>query len=575
MTAIAAPLPAALRLPGGLVPALAALTAAWALWILPAALAAEARLALIVTALAVIGWAGTRLPEALVALAAAAALVLAGVVPEARLYAMLGSELVWLLLAAFLIAAVLKDSGLVLRLMAPLLRGRPRVVALIGALTAGIALTALVLPSTSGRAALLLPLCVALIAVLPDARLARAVAILFPTVILLSAGGSLVGAGAHLVAVEAIAVASGPRLDYLGWLMLGAPLALLASALGAALVLVLFVPRALWSARIAPLPEPGPMSREQKRIAGVLVALVGLWVTEPLHGIGMAMVAILGALALLSPAFGRRRTKDVFRAVDVELILFMAAAALMAQALIDTGADRWLVGAALAAIPAPLAGHGAVIAVALSAIAVASHLVITSRSARAAVLIPAVALPAAGFGHDPALMVMVVVMGTGFCQTLMASAKPVAIFAAAEGGGFAQRDLFRLALPLGPLMAALVAAFAIWVWPAQLAALRGPAPEVLRPVAAVALAPVAGLRLAGREAVVWTASASPGERPKARPEARPEVQPESQPGAAAAPRRAEAPQPRAERKAKPLRGLAAALRRDLRQAGRDLGKLFR
>jgi hypothetical protein len=79
---------------------------------------------------------------------------------------------------------------------------------------------------------------------------------------------------------------------------------------------------------------------------------------------------------------------------------------------------------------------------------------------------------AAAVGHDPAVLVMVAVMGTGFCQTLMASAKPVAIFGQAEGAGFAPADLLRLALPLAPVTAVLVTLFALAVWPRQLAALQ-------------------------------------------------------------------------------------------------------
>ncbi len=196
-----------------------------AVWTLPADLASDARIALIVTALALIGWVGTRLPESLVALAAAMALVVSGAVQEERLYAALGSDLVWLLLAAFIIAAVLKEAGLAERMVAPLTASRPRFGAFAFALAGAVALTAFVLPSTSGRAALLLPVFLALVSLLPDARLGRALSLLFPTVILLSAGGSLIRAGAHLVAVEAIAATGGPRLGYLDWLMLGAPLA--------------------------------------------------------------------------------------------------------------------------------------------------------------------------------------------------------------------------------------------------------------------------------------------------------------------------------------------------------------
>ncbi len=485
-----------------ILPAVLAIVAAWSLWTMPVGLNSDGRIVLIVTALAIIGWVGTRLPESVVALTAALALVLAGAVPEDRLYATLGSGLVWLLLAAFIIAAVLKDSGLTDRMVAPLTAGRPRFVMFLGALTGMIALTAFALPSTSGRAALLLPVFLALIPALPDARLRLALALLFPTVILLSAGGSLIGAGAHLIAVEAIAGTTGLQIGFVDWIALGAPLAALASLAGAGLILVLFVPRSLWSARVEAVRPTGPRTVQQSRIALVIAALVTLWMTEALHGLGMAIVAVIGAVLLLTKPFTAKKPKEMFRAVDVELILYMAATMLIARAMIDTGADKWLAGQAIAVMPDQLAKHGATVAVMLSIVAVLTHLFITSRSARAAVLIPAVALPLSGLGHDPALLVLVAVMGTGFCQTLMASAKPVAIYGQREEAGFTAVDLLRLAVPLAPIKVLLLVGFAVAVWPHQLAGLRGAAPAA-EAVAVVTLSP------AMRTAIASTPVAQP------------------------------------------------------------------
>jgi solute carrier family 13 (sodium-dependent dicarboxylate transporter), member 2/3/5 len=450
-------------------PGLAAVAATWGLMTLPETLAMDGRIALAVTALALIGWVGTRLPESVVALCAALILVLTGAMPEAKLYAALGSDLVWLLLAAFLIAAVVKDSGLTDRMVAPLTAGRPRFAMLMAGTAALTAVTAFILPSTSGRAALLLPVFLALLPLLPDARLGRALALMFPTVILLSAGGSLIGAGAHLVAVEAIAATGGPKLGYLDWLLLGAPLAALASAAGLVLILILFVPRDMWMARVRAADGTGAMNVRQRRIILVLLGLVGLWLTEALHGLGMALVAVVGAVILLTPPFTAKKTKELFRGVDMELILYMAATMMIAQSMTSTGADRWLAGQALTVLPEAVMRNGAAVAALLTIVAVTAHLAIASRSARAAVLIPAVALPLAGMGHDATLMVLIAVMGTGFCQTLMSSAKPVAIYGTRDEAGFTQADLFRLALPLGVAKAGLLILFAMVVWPAQLA----------------------------------------------------------------------------------------------------------
>jgi di/tricarboxylate transporter len=575
--AAAAPLGQPRTLTVTLPPPRAALAAALAvalplaLWTLPEGLAPEGRKALAILALAMVGWTMTRLPEAFVAIAAAVALVLTGATPERALYATLGDELVWLLLAAFVIAAVVKESGLAERALAPFLARRPRFVTLVAGLTVAIAATAFVLPSTSGRAALLLPVFAAVAAALPDPRLVRPLALLFPSVILLSAGGSLIGAGAHLVAVEAIRGATGLSLGYLDWSLLGLPLALAACAAAALLILALFTPRALLGARIGRTAAAAP-GRRHGRMAGALAALVALWATEPWHGLGAGLVALLGALALLTPAFTDRKTKDVFRAVDVELLVYMAATMLIARAVAGGGADRWLAGGALAALPAELLAHPAFMAAALAALSVAAHLAVVSRSARAAVLIPAVALPAADLGHDAAVTVLIAVMGTGFCQTLTASAKPVAVFAGADARGFSPADLLRLALALAPLKAALVAGFALMVWPAQLGDMRGGAAIALAPAAAPAQ-PAA--------AVPADAAPAPDASPSATPLAEAAPVPKPRPARlAAAPGRepGSAQPPRARRPDGPPRSLAEQVSRDLDGLSdglrRDLGRLF-
>ena len=55
----------------------------------------------------------------------------------------------------------------------------------------------------------------------------------------------------------------------------------------------------------------------------------------------------------------------------------------------------------------------------------------------------------------------------GFCHTLPASAKPVALFAEPPDGvpTFVPGDLLRLSAVLAPLSAALVLLFALAVWP--------------------------------------------------------------------------------------------------------------
>ncbi|MCV3271306.1 SLC13 family permease [Roseobacter sinensis] len=485
-----------------------AATAALLLWSAPDALAPAGRMALTITVLAILGWTMTRVPDSLVAISAALGLVLTGTVPEPKLFAALGRELVWLLVSAFVIASILKSSGLMEHLVGRALVPFRSFAAMAYALTCLIASTAFFIPSTSGRAALLLPVFLAVSSQVPDPRLVRPLALLFPTVILLSAGSSLLGAGAHLIAVDAIAAAGGPKIGYLEWILLGLPVSLVSCLLATALILRLFTPAELCHTPLTLAPPTDPLTVRQKRLALVLVALLALWTTTDLHGLSIVVISLGGALVLLSRPFTDRKTKEIFRDVDMELILYLTATIVIADAVIGTGVDKWLADGLLGVLPEALVRNRVIAVMVMTGVAVLCHLVITSRSARAAVLIPAVALPIAAFGHDPALIVMVAVLGTGFCQTMMASAKPVAIYGSLDQPTFTQQDLFRLALPLMPAVAGPLCLVALTLWPAQL---DRPMPtatafNVVQPAMAE---PVA----AGRAATIPTASLRPVMRP--------------------------------------------------------------
>jgi di/tricarboxylate transporter len=144
----------------------------------------------------------------------------------------------------------------------------------------------------------------------------------------------------------------------------------------------------------------------------------------------------------------------------------------MGGALIATGAAKSLMELLLAALPAGALGSVPAVAALVAAVALLSHLLITSRSARATILIPLLALPLVAHGYDAGALIVLIVMGTGFCQTLAVSAKPVALYADLEKPTYSARDLMLLSLALLPVMFALLMGFSLWFWPLFGLALR-------------------------------------------------------------------------------------------------------
>ena len=426
----------------------------------------EMRVTLSVFAGTLIAWTVMDLPETPVALAGALALVLTKTVAEPQLFQALGSEIVFLMLAAFVIGSVLKETGLAERAAFKVMAPFRTVHGLFWAATGAIFLTAFLIPSTSARAAILMPIFLGLTAAVGRPSVTRALALLFPTAILLSAAASLTGAGAHLVAADAIQRSSGQSIDFARWAVLGAPFALLSSAVACAIILVVFLNKEDRKAAVAGLDGASTgFSRTDKTILGIVSATVALWATSTLHGIGMPIVALAGALIVASKSVSGISFKTALKGVEWNLLLFLAATLVIGEALLSTGAAKFVVDKAFAAFEGTEAPPAWVVMAFAVTVSTLAHIVITSRTARATVLIPALALPLAGLGVNPASMILAVTLGSGFCQTLMVSAKPVTLFGGMEPPAFSARDLLLLSLLLFVPFAALLVAFAMVVWP--------------------------------------------------------------------------------------------------------------
>jgi solute carrier family 13 (sodium-dependent dicarboxylate transporter), member 2/3/5 len=461
---------ARLRLPTWRV-TLAALVAigalAW-LWLGAEPASAAARSTLAVFVLATLGWTVLRWPDASVAVAAAAALVALDVVPPARLLSALGSELVWLLIGAFILAAVLQASGLAQRYALRALRGVRSMRGLFYRLAGVIALTALVVPSTAGRAALLLPVFLVVAGALAQPGLTRALALLFPTIILLTACASLLGAGAHLVAVDVIARLGLPAPGFAAWAALGVPVALATAVAATELVLRLFLTSTERAAVPVLPPVPAqPLDPAQRRVAAIVVLTLAGWASGSVHGIEPAIVACGGALLATVRPWTGVGLPQTLREVEWRLVVFVAAMLVIGAALLSSGAAQWAAEAALRSVPSSLRAQPVWLASAVTLTAMLAHMVIASRSARVAILIPTVALPLALAPAQAAALILLVTIGSGFCQTLRAGAKPLMLYASAgaQAAHFDDADLLRLAAALMPVFMAVLVVCALWLWP--------------------------------------------------------------------------------------------------------------
>ena len=371
-----------------------------------------------------------------------------------------------------MIARALTEIRLAERLARTALKSARSVSGLFYALTLVISATAFVIPSTTGRAALLLPVFMTLSVSIGDQRIARALSIHIPAVILLSACGSLIGAGANLVAVDMIREfgrepgAARDPMSFLEWTILGLPFALSSCMLSTFVILRLFLDRDQRSMPITGVerPAPPPLHTRERLVLALVGLTVALWLTQSLHGVEITIVTMAAAIVITAVSPSGTRLKDALKSVDWNLLLFIAGASLIGEALIDNNAAGGLLDA-LVSFNRNAVAHPVLVAAFVALIALLGHLVITSRTARATALIPLLALPFAQFGYNGAALIFLTAIATGYCLTLTISAKSLLIYSEAAKTVFSHGDLLRLSTILLPLHLILAIVFATLIWP--------------------------------------------------------------------------------------------------------------
>ena len=440
-------------------------------------LGTKAAVTLSVFAVAVWFWIFSEIDDTYVALGAAVLLVVMGVLPEKILFDSLGDDTVWLLLGSFVVAAGITASGLATRAAAFIVSGAKSPRQLMHLSGAALVATAFAVPSTSGRAALAMPVFLALASVLRERpRLVLALALLFPSVILLSAVGSYLGAGAHLITSQILATGGYPAFSFTNWMFYGLPLAVLASVICVELVLYLFTDRDERSQALSiavsdlqnhtTIKIRGRLTPDQMKTCWLVSGVIVLWCTEPMHGIHPAIIALAGGLLMTSTGLGVVDLGKALKSVPWSLLIFMAATLAMGSALVTSGAAAWAADSMLGSIKQSGTGAGIMFVTIIVVISTAAHLVIQSRSARSAVLIPIVVSLAPEVGVSAVAAAFASTAAAGFCHTMSSSAKPMALYAKIDDAPtYSGRDLLKLSMWLAPISVLLVLLFAFYIWP--------------------------------------------------------------------------------------------------------------
>ncbi len=444
---------------------IAALALAVAVTTIPSGLPLVARLTLALFAVLVVLTSFSALSEPIVCGAVLFGLVATGGSSLGDAVGAASGGTVWLLVGAFVVAAAARTSGIAERAALSLGSRATTVRGLFWLVAAGVLATAFLVPSTAGRATLLLPVYLAIADQLPSPAARRALSVLIPSVVLLTAIAALFGAGANLITVELLASMGNRPIDLVQWTLYGLPFAAASTALTTVVVQRLFMSAGDRRAPVDVDPPSGPWTRPERIVTGVIVVMIASWLSEPVHGVAPWIVAIVGAGTVLVGPLRLITIAEARKAIPLDLLILLIVTAEAGAALARTGAADWIATSLLEPV---MDGQRPALTVvsAVAAVALVAHLVITSRTARASVLIPVVLIVAGTAGLEARGLAFLTTTAVGYCMTTTTSAKPIRVFAEVADG-YTAADLRKLSACLLPLHFILLLLFAFTAWPAM------------------------------------------------------------------------------------------------------------
>ncbi|HXP96668.1 MAG TPA: DASS family sodium-coupled anion symporter [Telmatospirillum sp.] len=284
-------------------------------------------------------------------------------------------------------------------------------------ITFGVTLSNIVLaflvPSSTARTAILLPVCLSIISLLgTEGRSKFAVNLLLClafTNATISAG-ILTATVPNPVTVEFIVKAGGKAISYTDWLIFGFPPALLMTVITWITLQKMFPAEPIDSGRgrelIAEgLASLGPMSFAEWRTLFIFLAVVLLWVSQTWTGLDTTLVCLLGACALFFPKIGVIDWSDANKGVSWQVVLICGGGVSLGDVLMKTGAAKWIA----TGIFTSLGLTGASVLVLLLVVMLVLlylHFVFVGTTAMATALLPIVAGLAQAAGLPPEILIL-------------------------------------------------------------------------------------------------------------------------------------------------------------------------
>ncbi|GAA0355309.1 SLC13 family permease [Bowmanella denitrificans] len=383
-----------------------------------------------ITLLTAFYWITEALPIPATSLIPFAAFPLTGVLSHQQAASSLGSHVIILLMGAFMLSKALEKSNVHSRFAFYM-------VSLTGAQSArrlvlGFMLTAALLSmwiSNTATTLMLLPIALAVLKRVEDARLSAAILLGIAYSASLGGVGTPIGTPPNIIFMSVYSQSQGQEVSFLDWMAFGLPIVLIAIPL-----MALWLTRGLGKLDNLQLPAAGRWDSGEKRVLYVFAIVALAWIFRPywtawfgLESVGDSTIALAGVVAMFLTPTGKQageKLLDWQTANDIPwgMLLLFAGGICIAKAFDASG-----LSAAMGSWLGGLSNLPVLLLILVLCLFVTFLTEITSNTATATLLMPILATAGVAAGVDPKLLMIPAAISASCAFMLPVATAPNAI----------------------------------------------------------------------------------------------------------------------------------------------------
>lgn len=443
----------------------------------PEGMTIEGKKSLAVFTFALVMWVSRPIPIYQTSIIAILILPLIGAVEKQSVaFGTLGFDIIWLMVAAFVLTSAINQTNLGKRLALTLITklGRTPKGTLWALLLTNFIL-AFFVPSTTARAALLVPIVTILLEVYKqtpgDSKFGKLMTLQGVQTNAFATSMVMTATSAQVLSIGFINQMTGSNLGYMEWILGSAPQAIITS------IIVFLIGYRIYKVEDdlsgatesygilkQQLVDLGPISIAEKKAAAIFIFTLLSWATgnyqEAWFGFGLSteQTAVLSMLLCLLPGVGVLDWKKAD--IKWDLMVFSAGAYAVGNAFNDSGGASYIIGNMVDAMGLESMNHN-LVAVILIFTTVFSHIIFTSKTVRTTILIPTVITLAQTLGMEPVPIAMACSFGIAYTITLPPHSKVNTLYFGS--GYFEVNDILNLGL-LGCLVGSIVISGMYFTW---------------------------------------------------------------------------------------------------------------